>query len=99
MPAVVIAPNTAITADITATMRHQPPYRRNRDVLRTVDATFAAFLRCGEFGHIGEMLTLDAITTIISIEGVLAGAANPNMTRVYATALRALIEKFGSRTP
>jgi hypothetical protein len=52
-------------------MRHQPPYCRNRDVLRTVDTTFAAFLRCGEFGHTGKMLTWDAIAMIISLDVAL----------------------------
>ncbi|GAA3519963.1 integrase/recombinase XerC/integrase/recombinase XerD [Streptosporangium album] len=34
-----------------------------------------------------------------AIEGFLAGVSNPNTARAYATALRALTERFGSYTP
>ncbi|WP_281427427.1 hypothetical protein [Nonomuraea ceibae] len=34
-----------------------------------------------------------------AVKGFLAGVPNPNTARSYATALRALTEKFGSYTP
>ena len=51
----------------------------------------------GAVHKIGVERSVPALKDVI--EGFLAGVSNPNTARAYATALRALTEKFGSHTP